>query len=210
MSIWSFQARVNGVIAKLRSAGTRSRSLANSIDASANSTDQFFRVLISFCSAAKIANLIPTNEADVNEKIEPISVNFTTDSKTQYDCEIEFYVDPYDTSLVLDKEKNGRLAIADNVFTRPEISSYLTDTPYLAIDFTGTGTNPLQFIYDCCRVLNERAVAENRSYPDNNPGFFINVSKKSDGMFCNINFNYIVLTEPNLPFYRKIGNDYIL
>ena len=209
MSIWSTEARINSVLSKLSSAGMRSSTLAASITPTTSTADQFFRALIPFCSAAKIANTIPNNDPGTVD-FEPISVNLTTDSRTQYDCEIEFYVDPYDTSLVLNKEVNGRLAIADNIFTTPEISSYLSDTPYMAIDFTGSGTNPLQFIHDCCRVLNERAVADSRTYPDNDPGFFINVYQNSNGMLCHIHFDYIVLTQPNLPFYSKIANNYIL
>ena len=209
MSIWSVEARINHVLSKLSSAGMRSSALASSITPTTSAADQFFRALIPFCSAAKIASSISNNDPDTAD-FEPISVNFTTDSKTQYDCEIEFYVDPYDTSLVLGKEINGRLAIADHIFTTPEISSYLSDTPYLAIDFTASGTNPLQFIHDCCRVLHERAVADSSSYPNNDPGFLIDVSQKSGGMLCRIHFNRITLTQPNLPLYSKIGNDYLL
>ncbi len=121
---------------------------------------------------------------------------------------VKFYIDPYNTSLVLGKEINGRLAIADNVFTLPEVTAYMTDISYLAVDFTGSGTNPLQFIYDCCRVLHERATSDSRSYPDNDPQFLISISKRRNGVLCDINFNYIPLNAPNLPFYSKIADNY--
>lgn len=209
MGLWDSEARINSVLPKLQSSSKRSAPLANLITPTTSTVEPFYKMLVPFCSAAKIAASIPpTGVTDVAE-YDPIKVNFTTGSKNRYAFEIEFYVDPYDTSLVLGREVNGRLAIADNVFTTPEVSSLLTDTPYMAIDFTGIGTNPLQFIYDCCQILHERVVARDRSYPGNYTNFNVDLIPVSEGFKCVIEFDRIALNKTNLPLFNDIANNYI-
>ncbi|NES89280.1 hypothetical protein [Okeania sp. SIO2B9] len=207
MGIYQYEARTVSVVPKLQSLDTRSKSLFNSIDFSSHNTERFVKSLINFCSAAVIASTVPTSEPDV-ANFESVEYSYNVGRKAGADLTVKFYIDPYDTSLVLGKEMNGRLAIADNVFTLPEVTAYMTDIGYLAVDFTGSGTNPLQFIYDCCRVLHERATSDSTSYPNNDPQFSINISKRRNGVLCDINFNYIPLNAPNLPFYSKIADNY--
>lgn len=207
MGIYQYEARTANVAPSLKSLDTRSKNLLNSIDFSSHNTERFIKSLINFCSAAVIASAVPTSEPDVAD-FESVEYSYNVGRKAGADLTVKFYIDPYHTSLVLGKEMNGRLAIADNVFTLPEVTAYMTDIGYLAVDFTGSGTNPLQFIYDCCRVLHERATSDSTSYPNNDPQFSINISKRRNGVLCDINFNYIPLKTPNLPFYSKIADNY--
>ena len=183
MSIWSFVANTSQVWSRLESANMRSSAFAGSLDVSVHNNNKFFRIIAAFCRACKIANAIAPSEI-LEKRFDPIDYNYTTGHRTKIDLTIQFYVDQYDTALVLGEEINGRLAIADNISTTPEVSLYLTETPYLAVDFSSSGTNPLQFLYDSCRVLQERATSDSRSYPDNEPGFFINISSKKGSKLC--------------------------
>ncbi len=211
MGLWESETKFSSIISKLKSSSRPSSAFANTLPTTHNNL-YFIKILTPFVSAAKLAGEIPVTPADQSvSKHDPIKIEFPGESRGRHAFKLEYYTSPYDTDLVLDKEHNGRLAIADSVFTDPDITAFLGELSYLAVDFSTTGTNPLQFLHDCCLTIHERGVSDSTSYPDNYSDFGFDLRlDKNNRMKCTVDFYRVQLTRANLPFFDRIADDYIL
>lgn len=171
-----------------------------------HSSQYFHKLLVNFISVAELVH----NTYDLG--ISPIRMDYeavlTSSSSFSYvEINLNFEVDSIDTSLVLSTEDNGILATETDIFTRPEIAPFISEIPYMAIDFTGTGTNPLQLIYDWFRVFHKISLSERKEYPTNEAGFNFIISHRAATVNCRI-ILVVRFRGSRWPFFENIALRY--
>ncbi len=181
MSLNEILARAEAIFLSLKDSGMRSNVL--DIDASAHKYEYFYKILVNYISAAEIIRSFS------GDKTKPISITPLLTPSTYYtDIKVMFRseVHPLDTNVVLSNENNGLLATETDIFVRDNAAPFLTAIPYMGIDFLGTGTTPLQFIYDLLRTLHKASLSRRREYPKNESGMNVSLSSKEGVAICEI------------------------